>query len=258
MPLLPARKIGERLRRNSCLLTLFLSAGTAQVTSALAPVTAEVEIVTPTTKNQGKGAGIVADASEVVIWLIPLDRAAQAPATVEPPGPTPQLVQHNKSFQPHILVVEVGTIVQSPNKDPFFHNIFSLFEGKRFDLGLYESGSSRTVRFDRAGVSYLFCNIHAEMSAVIVVVDTPYFGISDHSGHLMIHNVPSGRYEMHVWYERSLPENLKNLNRQVVIAESTRSLGPIRVVDNANSTAAHKNKYGQDYVPPPRPNYVRP
>ena len=62
----------------------------------------------------------------------------------------------------------MGAVVQFPNHDPFFHNVFSLFEGKRFDLGLYEAGSSRNVSFDRPGISYIFCNIHAEMSAVVI------------------------------------------------------------------------------------------
>jgi hypothetical protein len=170
----------------------------------------------------------------------------------------PRLIQHNKSFEPHVLVVEVGTVVQFPNKDPFFHNIFSLYDGKRFDLGLYEAGSTRSVRFDRPGVSFLFCNIHAEMSAVVVTVDTPYFGVSDRSGLVRIHNVPDGRYQIHVWYERSLPENLQALSRSVTISQGTRSLAPVRVLLDPNFTLAHKNKYGQDYVPPPNPGYLQP
>ena len=66
-----------------------------------------------------------------------------------------------------------GSSVEFPNRDPWFHNVFSLFNGKRFDLGLYEAGSTRTVHFDREGISFIFCNIHPEMSAVIVVLRTP-------------------------------------------------------------------------------------
>jgi hypothetical protein len=168
------------------------------------------------------------------------------------------LTQHDKTFEPHVLVVEVGTVVQFPNKDPFFHNIFSLFDGKRFDLGLYEAGTTRSVRFDRPGISYLFCNIHAEMSAVVVAVETPYYAISNSSGNISIHDVPDGRYQLHVWYERSLPEDLKGLTAPVTISDSGRSLGAIKVVENPNFTLAHKNKYGQDYVPPPSPGYTSP
>ena len=94
-------------------------------------------------------------------------------------GANPRLVQKNKSFEPHILVVPAGSMVEFPNRDPFFHNVFSLFEGKRFDLGLYEAGTSRMVRFDRPGISYIFCNIHPEMSAVVITMATPLYAISN-------------------------------------------------------------------------------
>ncbi len=122
------------------------------------------------------------DASNVAVWLTPLDRVDGDTVKNAAGEKTPQLVQRHKTFEPHVLIVPVGTRVEFPNKDPFFHNIFSLFDGKRFDLGLYEAGTTRTVLFDRAGVSFLFCNIHAEMSAVVLSVDTPYFGLTDRSG----------------------------------------------------------------------------
>jgi hypothetical protein len=170
----------------------------------------------------------------------------------------PQLVQKNKNFEPHILVIQVGSTVQFPNKDPFFHNVFSLFDGKRFDLGLYEGGSTNSARFDRPGVSFLFCNIHPEMSAVIIAVDTPFFGLSDRSGRLIIPDVPEGRYQLHVWYERGTPENLKSLEHVVTISESNRSLGQLQVLDTGEIKLTHKNKYGQEYVPPASPAYQRP
>ena len=235
-----------------CLLGLWLGATAAST----APVTAEFEIVNragggppqPSTRK---------DSSNVALWLVPVDTQGQASASTAPQKPSPQLVQRNKTFQPHVVIVEVGTVVEFPNKDPFFHNIFSLFDGKRFDLGLYESGSTRTVRFDRPGVSFLFCNIHAEMSAVVLAVETPYFALSDAAGRIAIANVPGGRYEMHVWYERSLPGDLKELTREITVSESAHTLGQIRVSENPNFTPEHKNKYGQDYVPPPPTGYSR-
>jgi plastocyanin len=220
-------------------------------------VTARMEVVKSGTAEQGPSPKKAADASSVVLWLVPLD-PSDLPRSVPSASGASELLQRNKSFEPHLLVVEVGTEVQFPNKDPFFHNIFSLFDGKPFDLGLYEAGSSRTVRFDRPGVSYLFCNIHAEMSGVVVTVETPYFGISDRAGHIRIPDVPDGRYQMHVWYERGLPENLEGLNRRVVLSDSSRWLGSIRVLTNASFTPLHKNKYGQDYAPPTTPAYIRP
>jgi len=121
---------------------------------------------------------------------------------------------------------------------------------------LYEAGTTRTVRFDRPGVSFLFCNIHPQMSAVVVAVDTPYFALTNRAGHWTIEGVPDGRYEMHVWYERSLPEDLKNLARPIEISGSTRNVDRIRILQNPNFTLAHKNKYGQDYVPPPASDYA--
>jgi plastocyanin len=198
------------------------------------------------------------DASEIVVWLKSLDPGGSSETPEAASHRKVQLVQHNKTFQPHVLVVPVGTVVDFPNRDPFFHNVFSLFDGKRFDLGLYEAGASNSVRFDRLGVSFLFCNIHSEMSAVVVAVDTPYYGLSDRKGNLTIQNVPEGKYELHVWYERSLPDDLKNLTRTVMITSATRDLGTINVPENPSFTTAHKNKYGQDYTPPATPSYSHP
>lgn len=220
-----------------------------------APVTAQVEIVRRGELQLATAAGSASDASDVVVWLSPLDRTAATPT--QDSGRMPQLVQRNKAFEPHVLVVQAGTLVQFPNKDPFFHNVFSLFNGKRFDLGLYEAGSSKAVRFDRVGISFLFCNIHEEMSAVIVAVDSPYFGLSDRAGRVSIPTVSDGRYELHVWYERSLPEDLKALERPVTISSASRALESIRVINNPDFTLAHKNKYGQDYVPPPTTGYTK-
>ena len=207
--------------------------------------------------RQEISAKAAADGSDVVVWLKPIDRTA--PAVVEANTmKTRQLVQHNKSFHPHLLVVPVGSVVDFPNRDPFFHNVFSLFDGKRFDLGLYEAGATNSVKFDRLGVSFLFCNIHPEMSAVVVAVDTRYFGISDRAGNISISDVPDGKYELHVWYERSLSDDLKNLTRTVTISTSSKDLGTMTVPENPAFTTIHKNKYGQDYPPPSAPSYSRP
>lgn len=208
-----------------------------------------------TTKTTANG---VQDDSNVAVWLTPLDRTSPHPSGPVSSEKPPQLVQRHKTFEPHVLIVPVGALLEFPNKDPFFHNIFSLYDGKRFDLGLYEAGTTRSVTFDRPGVSFLFCNIHAEMSAVVVAVDTPYFGVSDRFGNVLILNIPDGRYQLHVWYERSLPEELKGLTRVVAISDSSRNLEQIRVQMNPNFTSNHKNKYGLDYVPPPKPDYNHP
>jgi plastocyanin len=225
--------------------------------SAQNAVSMRAELRPKPISRTAKGSSAPADASGVVVWLKPLDRPVEA-------GPDTnrskklQLVQHNKSFQPHVLVVPVGSVVDFPNRDPFFHNVFSLFDGKRFDLGLYEAGATNSVRFDRVGVSFLFCNIHPEMSAVVLAVDTPYFGISDRSGNISIAGVPDGKYEFHVWYERSLPDDLRNITHVVSISSSSNDLGLISVPENPGFTTAHSNKYGQDYTPPSVPAYSHP
>lgn len=217
----------------------------------LNPVTAQVSL-----GEHGRQTDASArDDADVVVWLRPLDPSVKAAE----PAPTvrPTLAQHNKTFEPHLLVVQVGTVVDFPNRDPFFHNVFSLFEGKRFDLGLYEAGATNSVRFDRVGVSYLFCNIHPEMSAVVVAVDTPYFGVSDRSGTISIPNVPNGRYEVHYWAERGLPDALRHLTRVASISPSSRTLDSVQIAENPHFTLTHKNKYGQAYVPVPG-SYTRP
>jgi plastocyanin len=191
------------------------------------------------------------EAENVVVWLMP-EGGGTRPAFHQnhvPPVQVPRLVQYNKTFEPHVLVVPVGSVVAFPNRDPFFHNVFSLFEGKRFDLGLYEAGTTRDVHFDKPGISYIFCNIHPEMSAVVIALDTPYYGISDARGQVVIANVPSGKYTLRVWYEATPPETLKAITREVTVTEASSTLGVLRLTE-ANLSTAHKNLYGRDYDSP--------
>jgi hypothetical protein len=116
------------------------------------------------------------------------------------------------------------------------------------------------VLFDKPGVCYLFCNIHPEMSAVVVVLTTPYYAISNRAGQISMSEVPPGRYELGVWNERSLVEDLKSLTREIDVSESAHSLGTIVVRTNPSQLLAHKNKYGRDYDSPTPPNslYTQP
>jgi hypothetical protein len=146
--------------------------------------------------------------------------------------------------------------VDFPNDDPWFHNVFSLFEGKRFDLGLYEAGTTRKVHFDRPGVSYIFCNIHPQMSAVVVVLDTPYYQISAKPGVVSIPNVPAGHYRLHVWNEATLPETLNALSRDVTVPEGRASFGDLRIEQTGDLLANHTNKYGREYENPDPSNPI--
>ena len=235
----------ERFRlvaRRFCALLLLCLALAAHAQDLT--ITAQVELSSEGSAHHAK------KRSNVVLWLTALSETPPLrPAAEVEAAHRQRLVQKNKRFDPHLLVVPVGTAVEFPNHDPFFHNVFSLFEGKRFDLGLYEAGTSRLVHFDRSGVSYIFCNIHPEMSAVVVAVNTPYYGISDTAGKVAIEHVPPGRYLMQVWAEGASGENLKALSREVTIAGVQHSLGTIRIVEDT-PPAPHKNKYGRDYDAP--------
>ena len=215
-------------------------------------VTADVALVYNGKKSKPRAA------NNIVLWLTPVGSAGLSSSPTLPASSRPRLVQKNKSFEPHVLVVPVGSVVEFPNRDPFFHNVFSLFEGKRFDLGLYEAGSTRDVVFDKPGTSYIFCNIHSEMSAVVIAVSSPYFGISDARGRVSIPHVPPGRYMLRIWYEEALPEELNNLTREVNISEDASSLGAMRL-PATNMPQTHQNLYGHDYPPPlpDSPSYER-
>ena len=190
-----------------------------------------------------------------VVWLTPTATGVggEAVATTPSPAVTPpaklQLAQKNKSFEPHILVVPAGSVVEFPNRDPFFHNVFSLFEGKKFNLGLYEAGTSQTVRFDRPGISYIFCNIHPEMSAVVITIATPFYAFSNTDGQLNLAGVPYGRYLLHVWSEGMGPTT-QPLTRAIAIGENASSLGVIWVPAANGQSMVHKNMYGRDYDEP--------
>jgi plastocyanin len=187
-------------------------------------------------------------ARNVVVWLSPL-KPSSVPL-VTPVRQVPyRLVQKDKMFTPHLLVVPTGSQVEFPNQDPFFHNVFSLFNGKRFDLGLYESGTTRAVRFDREGASYIFCNIHPEMGAIVLALSTPYYGISGENGLVAIHNVPAGSYRLNVWSENGQLENPDATKGIVQVSTEPVHLGDISLQTTTGPVANHKNKFGEDYEP---------
>ncbi len=194
------------------------------------------------------------DVQDVAVWLTPLDEPVPRAVGAAQPKTRHRMLQKDKRFTPHVLLVNVGASVDFPNSDPFFHNVFSMYDGKRFDLGLYEAGASRSVTFTGPGICYVFCNIHPEMSAVIVVVDTPYMVLSARSGAVAIPNVPPGRYMLSVWHERYSAAGGRVSTREVTISDANRDLGVIRLVDSGTPLSPHKNKYGRDYNPPPPPN----
>jgi plastocyanin len=224
------------------LVAFSLVLGTALLMHAqqLSDVTAQAS-QTPADRNGKEQARMQPPAA---IWLTPL-HASKTLAPVS--GKSYTLLQKNKQFVPHLLIVPVGSIVHFPNADPFFHNVFSLFNGRRFDLGLYEAGSSKEITFGREGVSYIFCNIHPEMSAVVISLATPFYAVEDAQGRFRIPNVPPDEYILHVWVEGEDQAAPKMAARRVRISAQHTDLGLINLPAIPHAPASHENKFGQKY-----------
>ncbi len=212
-------------------------------TPASSDVRAQLDIAKPPDHHHAPAA---------VLWLKPIQETPAAPFITRQ---TYTLLQKNRTFKPHVLVVPVGGVVQFPNADPFFHNVFSLFDGKRFDLGLYEAGSTKSVTFSREGVSYIFCNIHPEMSAVILALSSRLFAIADPSGSFQIPDVPSGDYEVHVWIEGVQQPALNGLTRRVHVSTNSADLGRIDIPGGFPAAKSHTNMFGQPYDRETKPTY---
>jgi plastocyanin len=118
-----------------------------------------------------------------------------------PPSRPAVMDQKSLRFVPHVLPIVTGTIVEFPNSDPLAHNVFSISETKRFNLGLYEKGTVRRLRFDEPGVVQLLCNVHLEMSGFIVVLKNPYFARVNPDGSYRIVGVPAGQHRVRCWQE---------------------------------------------------------
>jgi plastocyanin len=232
-------------RRLLSAVLLLLSIGTASVALAQTGDTASRFAVSVDARLALVGTGTpIKDFSQVVVWLTSVEHPVVAPEQHF------RVVQRNKKFEPNFLVVPQGSTVDFPNLDPWFHNVFSQFRGKRFDLGLYQAGSQRSVKFDMAGVSYLFCNIHPNMSGIIVALDSNFYGVTDKLGHARIANLPAGKYSVHLWYRDATPEALAAVERTVDV-DQDRALGTITLQVKPQSREPHKNKYGHDYEPTP-------
>jgi plastocyanin len=130
------------------------------------------------------------DRSRVVVYLEGLTSAPNAHREVH---------QKDQTFSPELTVVVKGETVDFPNDDKIFHNVFSLSEAAKFDLGLYKSGVTKSVSFDQVGVVDVYCNIHPDMAAKVKVVENGFFAITDRDGHFKIDRVPPGKYPIVAW-----------------------------------------------------------
>ena len=161
-------------------------------------------------------------------------------------GPTVQpgqfsMVQRGKAFSPRVLAIPVGSTVNFPNEDLVFHNVFSLSRPNPFDLGLYRAGASKSRVFSAPATYRVFCNIHPQMSAIILVLPTSYITEADATGTYRL-DLPPGRYRITAWSERAEPASME------VSVSATVQAGPDLSLDEAKFVeVGHKNKYGQDY-----------
>ncbi len=122
--------------------------------------------------------------------------------SLPPPAPSAAtLAQHNRQFEPEVIIVPVGSAVAFPNLDPIFHNVFSLSSAKQLDLGYYPAGESRTVQFDRPGIVQVYCHLHPDMSAAIVVAPSSFLAQPDANGRFSFSDVPAGTYELVAWHK---------------------------------------------------------
>ncbi|MCU1238364.1 MAG: hypothetical protein JWP63_6331 [Candidatus Solibacter sp.] len=208
--------------------------------AAAAGVTGEVEL----TNSKNAAVRRHKDYAGVVLWLEPLDRSAPAssPRRVE-------MKQKDKEFQPHVVAIPLGGTVEFPNLDLIFHNAFSNFSGQPFDVGLYPPRTSKSVTFKHAGIVRVFCNIHSTMSAIIAVVNSPWFAVTTSTGKYNITGVPPGEYQLHLFHERALQTNLGFLERHITVPEAGVTMPLISISETGFIPAPHLNKYGQDYPP---------
>src|SRR5438270_1023737 len=130
--------------------------------------------------------------NETLIWLEPaagVRTPKRAPATFT-------MTTRGKALLPHVLAIPIGSTVNFPNEDPISHNLFSLSSANSFDLGLYRTGAGKSHTFATPGVVNVYCNVHPNMSAVIHVMPTPFYGFADAAGNFSLPDVAPGKYEM--------------------------------------------------------------
>jgi len=151
-------------------------------------------------------ASLADEMGNVVISLDGPGLASERASRMDGVPLTPARVEQKRAtFEPHVLPVLRGSVVEFANADPYFHNVFSLSRPASFDLGRFPKTTTRSVRFDSPGVVKVFCHIHADMSAVIVVLDNPFFTSPDRDGRFRIDGIPPGTYTVTAWHERARP-----------------------------------------------------
>jgi plastocyanin len=153
------------------------------------------------------------------------------------------LGQKNKTFQPRVLAVPAGSTVEFPNNDLIFHNVFSLSGPQPFDLGLYRAGESRARMFTDPGTYRIFCNIHPQMTAVIVVTPSGLTTLASQDGRFTL-DLPPGRYRLTAVSERASP-----VSAEITSTEGVSTAPELTLDESAWMFTRHKNKFGKEYPP---------
>jgi plastocyanin len=153
----------------------------------------------PNVADLGAPATVIRDITDRLTSVVYFDPAPAVRPPAQPAHAT--LDQRDERFVPHVLAVTTGTVVDFPNSDRIYHNVFSLSKPKSFDLGRYAAGRSKAIKFDRPGIVRVFCDIHSHMNAFILVFDHPYFTLTDRDGRFRIDDVPPGTYSLVAWNE---------------------------------------------------------
>lgn len=183
-----------------------------------------------------KGNKSATDVGQAVVWLEGARLAPAAPVAA-------QIVASDKELRPRVVVVTAGSSVSFPNSDPFDHNVFSLSEEGPFDLGLYGRGNAKSVQFKRPGIVRVYCNVHAQMSAFVVVRESPYYAQPGGDGTFAIGPVPAGEYTLHAWHERAA----EFPSRTLQVTASGLSGLEVQLDARGYKFVQHLNKFGQPY-----------
>jgi plastocyanin len=191
----------------------------------------------------GKGPARGSDVRQAVVYFEPA-----GPQPLRPPEAPFEMVTRRKAFTPRTLVVPRGSRVRFPNQDPILHNVFSVSAPNPFDLGLYRQGAGKEKRFEAPGLVRVYCNVHHEMVAYILVLETPHYAFPDANGEFALTGLPRGRGKLTVWHEQAEPWTV-----EVELPPKSPLLARVEIVRPL--IPAHLNKLGKSYFRSQRDRY---